>query len=341
MSIERHERKAWARSHFRGIENLLVPSFTPDLHDLDERALALDVEQSIRHGFFSTCCALEAGLTTAEQKRLVRAATTCAGTRIGVSVSLAGESIADNVETLRWAEDAGITHAHLSFPQHFQPRKEEDVHAFVDGIATQTGVALCLPASDRFALHHLHPSGVPFNAYERLADLDNVVALTITGHDSGMLLECCERFSDRLLVTTTNLSMLPMLRQNFNVQWTGAWGAEALQSPAARHAVEVMELLLAGRTEAAMAIYWKLTPALATMLRLTAGWAASGASHWPMLKYQQWLSGGNGGLTRQPCMRMFDRDMQAIRSALRAVGVECPDRDEAFYSGRTAQKAAR
>ena len=340
MSVERGERKAWAREHFRGFENVLMPSFDTGLRTLDEAGIRLDVRQSIRHGFFSSLCALETGLTMAEKKQMLSVAADEAGDEIGISLSLTGDSLAENLELLHHAATVGATHALVSFPQDFMPRSEDDVYGYVRSLAEATSLGLYLFVSDKFSFHHLHPSGVPFEAYERLADLDNIVAMKLGGMDAGMVLECCERFSDRLLVTTVNLGMLPLLRATFGVQWSGAWTVEALQSPDKPYAVQFLEHLLADRQDEAMMIYWTLAPALGAMMRVMAPLVPTGTYHWPMLKYQQWLSGGNGGMTRQPCMRMFDRDMQVIRGGLRAIGVTCSDPDEQFFTGRAARARA-
>ena len=341
MTVARKDRKAWARQHFRGFENVLLPSFSADLQVLDEEGIRLDVRQSIRHGFFSSLCSLETGLSVEEKKLMLSVATDEAGNDIGISMSLVGETLDENIELLKYAEAVGVTHALISYPQAFVPRTQDEIYEFVRTLADATNLGLYLFVSDKFSFHHLHPSGVPFDAYERLADLDNVVAMKLGGMDSGMILECFERFSDRLLVTSTNFGMLPMLVQTFQLQWSGAWTVEALQSPDKRHAVEFLNLLVAGRFDQAMQLYWFLTPALGTMLRIMAPLAATGAYHWPMLKFQQWLSGGNGGMTRNPCMRLYDRDISAIRNGLRAVGIDCSDPDDDFFVGRSAQAGVR
>lgn len=340
MKVARSERKAWAHETFRGCENFLIPSFGADLHALDEEGIRLDVRQAIRHGVFSTQCALEAGLGRDEQVRMLRIAVEEADGRIAVSLPLCGESLAQNLELLREAERAGATHAAVGFPQYFSPISQDEVYAYVRELANSTGLGLCLVAADRHAFHSLHPSGVPLDAYERLSELDNVVALQLGSWDAGLVLECFERFSDRLLVTSLNFAMLPMLAQNFGLHWAGASVIEALQSPESPHAVRFVAELQEGRMEEAMTTYWKMAPALGATMRITAGIAPSGATHWPLHKYQQWLSGGNGGMTRQPCMRLFEREMQAVRGAMRAIGITCADDDARFYAGRSCEASA-
>lgn len=333
--IAKGDRKAWAKEHFRGFENVLMPSFNADLSELDEEGIRLDVRQSIRHGFFSSLCALETGLTMAEKKRMLSVACDEAGDKIGIALSLTGETLEENVEILRHAESAGATHALLSYPQSFAPKSQDDVYRFGKAIADATNIGIYLFVSDKFQMHHLHPSGVPFEAYEKLADEPNVVAMKLGGMDAGMIYESLERFSDRLAVTTVNLGLIPLLRKGYDVRWSGAWTVEALQSPERPHAVQFFNLLLDGREREAMAKYWEMAPALGAMIRVMMPLIPTGLYHWPLLKYQQWLSGGNGGMTRQPVMRVFERDLQVIRGGLRAVGVDCKDPNEDFYLGRS------
>ena len=53
-----------------------------------------------------------------------------------------------------------------------------------------------------------------------------------------------------------------------------------------------------------------------------------------MQKYYQWLVGGNGGYTRQPCMKIHQHNTEPYRQALKAIGIETNDNDEEFYFGK-------
>lgn len=340
-AIAKSERKAWAREHFRGFENVLMPSFSADLQELDEEGIRLDVRQSIKHGFFSSLCALETGLSMDEKKRMLSIACDEAGEKIGIALSLCGETLEENVEILKHGESVGATHALLSYPQSFTPKTQDEVYNFGKAIADSTNLGIYIFVSDKFSLHHLHPSGVPFDAYERLADVDNVIAMKLGGMDPGMILECFERFNGRLLVTTVNLGLIPMLRKSFDVRWSGAWTVEALQSPEKPYAVQFFNLLLEGKTEEAMKVYWSMAPALGAMMRIMAPLIPTGMYHWPLLKFQQWMSGGNGGLTRQPVMRVFERDLMVIRGGMRAIGIDCKDSNEDFFVGRSVLARTR
>ena len=244
MSVDRQNRKEWAREHFRGFENVLLPSFNRDLTALDEDGIRLDVRQSIRHGFFSSLCSLETGLSMEEKKQMLTVACDEAGDKHGIAFSLTEESIEENIQLLEHAEKAGATHALLSYPQSFRPKTQDEVYDFVIQLSKATNLGIYLFVSDKFCFHNLHPSGVPFDAYNKLADEPNIVAMKLGGMDSGMILECLDRFNDRLLVTTVNLGMLPMLHKTHGVQWSGAWTQEALQSPDKPYVVDFFNLIM-------------------------------------------------------------------------------------------------
>jgi 4-hydroxy-tetrahydrodipicolinate synthase len=54
--------KAWAKENVKGLENVIIPSFNADFSDIDEEGIRWDVQQSIKHGFFSSLCSAEVGL---------------------------------------------------------------------------------------------------------------------------------------------------------------------------------------------------------------------------------------------------------------------------------------
>jgi hypothetical protein len=67
-----------------------------------------------------------------------------------------------------------------------------------------------------------------------------------------------------------------------------------------------------------------------------------GTYHWPQMKFYQWLTGGNGGYTRQPVMQLTAEDREAVRGAMRRVGLDPRGRedDDAFFLGRAATARA-
>lgn len=336
MAVDKRDLKQWAREHFRGYENCTIPSFTPDLAALDEEGIRRDVRQAKAHGFFSTLCAVETGLTMEEKKRFVEIAADEASGDISCGVSLTGHTLEENIELARHAASAGCTHGLLSFPQSFTPTSPAQIVEYASAILDSAEIGIYLFVSDKFGFHRLHPTGVPFDAFDVLADRDDVIGLKLGGFDSGTAIEVFERYGDRLLVCTLNPGLFPLMVLHYGQQWSGAWTVEALQTVEQPLAVDYFEALLQGRVDEAMELYWRMAPAIGSMVGLMGPLVPTGTYHWPRLKYYQWLSGGNGGTTRQPCMRVYKRDMEAIKNGFRATGLRITDDpDDAFFVGRT------
>jgi len=194
-AVARDEAKAWAREHFHGAENIVMPSFTPDLAQLDEEGIRLDVRQSIRHGVFSVFCAIETGLAHEEKLRFLEVVVDEAQGEVCVGLPLQGDSVAENLALLTAAERIGVSHAMVSYPQGFAPRGEDDLVAYHERLIEATDLPLVLFHNDKFDLHHLHPSGLPFGAYERIADRDTVVAVKVSVLDLATLGLCASSAS--------------------------------------------------------------------------------------------------------------------------------------------------
>lgn len=338
MSVRRTERKQWARDALRGIENAMMPSFTPDLAALCEEGIRWDVRQAIAHGFFSTMCAVETGLTLAEQKRFVEIVCDEARGRILVSFTLLQDSVEDSLELLAHAERCGASHALLGYPPSFRPTNPDEIYAVTARLAESTNLGLVMYASDKFDFVRFHPSQVPFETYDRIADLPNVVSLKVGFGDPAMTFECFERFGDRVLVnvgTPWLLGFFPLLHRRYGAQWFGGGAWEMWNAPEKPYLVDYYRHVVRGETSQARAIYWALARANAIAMggNIARG-GDIGMYHWPMGKYVSWSVGGNGGAMREPAMRLPPFLMQQRKAALRVLGIEPREPDEEFWVGR-------
>lgn len=338
MSVRRGERKQWAREALRGIENALMPSFSADFSALDEEGIRWDVRQAIAHGFFSTMCACETGLSLAEQKRFIEVVCDEARGRILVSFTLLQDSFEDSLELLAHAERAGASHALLGYPPSFRPASPAAIVAATRELAESTNLGLVMYASDKFDFVRFHPSQVPFEAYEEIADLPNVVSLKVGFGDPAMAFEAFERFGDRVLVnvgTPWLMGFFPLLQRRYGAQWFGGGAWEMWQSPGRPYMIEYYEHVMKGDIERARAIYWTLARANAIAMggNIARG-GEIGMYHWPMGKYVSWSVGGNGGAMREPALRLTPGMMQQRKAALRAIGIEPREPDEEFWVGR-------
>ena len=84
----------------------------------------------------------------------------------------------------------------------------------------------------------------------------------------------------------------------------------------------------------AFEIYWKLTPVRGMFEQQFMPTAMLGTYNWPLQKYYQWLVGGNGGYTRQPCMKIHQHIMEPTKFGLSMIGIIPRQPDEEFYYGR-------
>jgi len=115
----------------------------------------------------------------------------------------------------------------------------------------------------------------------------------------------------------------------------GAGCYEVLQSPEQPNLVEYFRLLREGKHEAGMEIYWKLAPMRSIFDQQFNQTVMSGTYNWQAQKYYQWCVGGNGGLTRQPAMKIHSWEINQIRMGFYAIGIQPRENEEEFWMGRS------
>jgi len=332
MAIKKQELKEWAREKMVGVENCLFPSFSPDLSELDEEGIRWDVRQSIRHGFFSTLCAAETGLTFEEAKRFVEIVRDAAGDEILVSVTLLFDSFEQNREMLRHAEEVGCHSVLFGYPANWYPKSEEEIYRVTREMCDSTNLAIVLYPTPHYNFQRLHNSGFPLDALTRMADMENVVAIKVG--EPGLIADCARRFGDKILMSCPVERFLPLMVLGFGQQWIGAGCYEVFQSPEKPYLVDYFRMLRDGQIDDAMEIYWMLTPARVIFEQQFMPTSMLGTYNWTQQKYYQWCVGGNGGLTRQPSMKIHQHEMEATKMAFRMIGIEPREPDEEFYVGR-------
>ena len=340
MAKPRSRQKDWAWQAYRGIENCIFPSFTPDFQSLDEEGIRHDVRQSIAHGFASTVCAVETGLTFEEAKRMVAIVADEAKGEILVSVNLIFDSLDQNVAMVRHCAEVGCQSALLGYPFHFHPKDADEIYQASRRVAEAADVAILLYPSHKFNFGRLDPMGFPLSVIDRCLEIDNVVAVKMGLLEPGFINEVYRRYNDWVVIEFPWERWWPLLRQNYRMQFAGAGAYELFQSPERPLLVQYFNHLLADEMDAAMDIYWRLTPARMTFEQQFMPTQALGSYNWPQQKYYQFLTGGNGGYTRQPVMKLLQHELDDAKRAVRALGIEPTDDDTLFYEGR-ANRARR
>lgn len=336
--VSSSERMEWARAHFKGFENVLMPSFTPDLSALDADGIRLDVRKSIEHGFFSTLCAPIA-LSHEEMKQFLDIAVDEAKGRIAIGFALHAESEEKEFDLMAHAGEIGCEHFLLDLPSE---GSQQDLIAFGEKYALATDLGIYLWQAQKHGFRRFNAAGIPYETYDALADLPNIIALKVGDPNPAVLFELFERYNDRMLIGALMLNIMPMGIKAYDQQWSGAWTVEALQSPEKPYATDFFKLMMAGDYEQGMDLYWRyLTPAFGAMMQRMGPLMPSGGHPWEHLKYYQFAVGGNGGRMRpdphQPDLPpVTEADMAKVNAVYRAIDIEPTDLPaEAFFVGRT------
>lgn len=334
--------RSWAKQHFKGLETILMPSFTPDLKGLDEDGIRHDVRMSKKHGFFSVFC-VPVGLTEVEAVRMIQIAADEASGELQVGFEVIALDVKDSVPLIRRAAEAGATHI-LAHPSHdFKPRDEADLLDHYNTIIDASDLKVALWATDGNQFRHLYPANnVPLPVFNRLADNEKVVAVKLmTTLDEATVFEICETLKDRLLIGCVNLRFFPMLAKYYHAQWSGAWTGEALQSPEKPYIKNYIDAMNAGDFPKALKIFRQIGPAYGELFKLMAPVLPFGVHPFHQLKYYQWFVGGNGGLMRlphDPMERKFPVSQEQrdhIAEAFGTLGIDKVGPDESFIVGRS------
>ncbi len=335
MNSKKTELMKLAKEHMVGVENATMPSFTPDLKQLDEDGIRWDVRQAKKHGFFCTFCATEAGLAFEEAKRFVEIVVDEAKDDILVSATACFDSFDENIEFLKHLDRIGAHSVLLGYPSNYYPRSVDqayqDYREMCDAVPD---FPIVLYPTHKYNFERFHPCGFPLDLLERWADIPNAVACKLAVIEPGFIFECFRRVGHKVLVGCPMERYVPLLNQHFQMQWMGAGHYEGFQSPEKPYLVDYFRLLRQGEIDKAMDIYWRLTPVRLVFEKQFLPTLQVGTYHWPQMKYYQWLVGGNGGFTRQPVMKLYQHEMEEYKNALRAIGITPREPDEEFYIGR-------
>ncbi len=334
-------RKSWAKEKLRGGESFVMPSMQPDLRTLDEEGIRRDVRHAIRQGFCSIL-PLPLGIDVATDRQFQSIVADEAAGRIltvGVIRPGAWEDVADSV---RLMESQRISHVLMYFDPALP--SQDAIYRQMCTIIENTTLGIILYASPKPAVTKLDPTGLPLDAFDRLADLDNVVGIKFTQElRPATAYAVAERLGNRLLLGVVDLEMMLLLSARHRMQWTGQWAIDSVQSPQKPWVGEFLELLRVGDTRAANTLYWRYEPITSGFYALQAPSLRIGGHPWIHIKYMKWLTGGNGGLladlqaTPESIPHLEAAGRAHCRGLFAKVGIKTVDLpDEAFAVGNAA-----
>lgn len=329
----RPEARDWAREKFRGVHNVIIPSYTSDLSGINERAIRHDVRRNIEFGFAGTLLVAETSITPEEYVRFVEIAADEAKGRMMLIHHAAFNTLEQNIDAASRAAAAGADLVLLSYPPAFYPGSEQDVYdysrAFCDGI----DLATMLFPVPLWGFERLHPASISVDTLERLVDdVPNVVAIKAEGGAPSVagFAHVWHRLANRIVVSMPIIEHAISLATMVPLQVIATSNTEFYSSTAPA----LLSLAQSGKHEEALNLLWQIMPAWKSNESVA---PAPGAHtvHRMAWKYQAWLAGYNGGPLRMPTNRLIWKEMRAYRQAL--IDSSLPvttDPDEAFFVGR-------
>jgi dihydrodipicolinate synthase/N-acetylneuraminate lyase len=333
LPYTRAEVKDRARTEWRGLCNVTLPSFTADFSALNADAIAHDVRHAARQGFWGTLVASESGTTPDEYNRFMEIAADAAPDGFRLVAHLSFSTVEEELVAAKAAEALGFEAALLSYPPGFRPGSAADIVEHTRYVSERTDLALIMFAVMTWGFSPLHASGFPPEAIEQIADIDTAAALKYEAGGPASISAFADihrRVGDKLIVENPMEQHLPALVDRFGVPWFGTSAYESFGDRVPR----VYELATAGKWDEAMDVFWSYQPARAAKGQFHATFSGAGIIHRVGWKYLGWLQGYNGGLLRMPQMRLNPGQMKALRAGLAASGFDLPADDADFYVGR-------
>jgi dihydrodipicolinate synthase/N-acetylneuraminate lyase len=336
MRYDRTDARQWARESLAGCCGCVLPTFTADLQGLNEAAVRHDIAREKQLGMSAILIVSEGGTTAEEFRQFIDICVDESGDELVTFVQASQPTFLDMVETIQYAEKAGVDLVLPSYPMTYHPRSYDQIFDDTKRLLDSTGLGVFLFCIDQWNFARLHPAGFPVELLERLADacpnlvgIKNEVGLPY----AGGLVDIFEKFNDRLVVTDPLEHNAPIWIRHYGMRFMGTSNYEYMGDCVPR-----MHRLLSDDStwDEGMDLYWRLAPLRRAQTAIVSATVAL-TSLVPRFvwKYQGWLSGFNGGPLRPPQQRINAAQMAQLRAAAVAAGLPVTDdSDELFYVGR-------
>jgi len=326
------DARDWARTEMKGVCNVIIPSYTADLRHLNEAAIRHDVRRDIELGFTGALLVSETAITPDEYIQMVEWAADEAAGRLVLFFHASFNTLEENVELAKRAEDAGAEMVLLSYPPSFYPTSLRQVYDYTEAFCAQTNLAVMVFPVPLWGFERLHPASIPIEMLEEMVDsLPNVAAVKAEGGMPAIagFTEAWSRLSDRVVVTMPLEQQAIPLATIVPLQLIATSNTECLGGAVPR----MLALCHEGRFDEAMRLYWQVDPARRANDRI--GVAGGNTVHRMAWKYQAWLTGFNGGPLRMPTQRLVGPQLAGYRAAAKDAGVlTATESDEMFFVGR-------
>ena len=332
----RGEGRVWALETMSGCCGCLLPTFTTDLEGLNESAIRFDVAREKELGMKAILIVAEGGTTEAEYRQMIDIAVDEAGEDLVTFVQAAQPTFDGMIRTIQYAEGAGVDLVLPSYPMTYYPTSYDQIFEDTRRVMECSGLGCFIFCIDQWNFARLHPAGFPVELLARL--IDNVPNLVGIKNEVGLpyaggLVDVFEKFRDVVVVTDPLEYNAPAWVKHYGMRFMGTSNYEAMGAEVPR----MLELLGSPETwDEGMDVYWKVAPVRRASSAIGSATVAL-TSLVPRFvwKYQGWLNGFNGGPLRSPQQRVNQTQMNQMRAAATAAGLDVTaDPDEAFFVGR-------
>ncbi len=331
-SYKKNEAREWAREKMVGVANVTIPTMTSDFKRINEKAVRHDVELAIEHGFVGSLACSEVAITLEQYGEFCRIMVDQAAGRLMVVHQAVFNTLEDNIEAVKVAEEAGVDLILLGYPPYFYPKSYDEVFEYTKAICDSTDLGVIVFPLPAWGFSRLHPADIPKDVLRRMVDeIPNVVAIKAEGGLPFIMsaIEVHREFHDEVVISSPLEFEYAPLAQVMDIPFCGT-NYSAYYGPTIP---QIHKLIRAGRYDEATELWYKIDPARKAFASLPM--ASAGLLNRMIWKYQGWLQGYNGGPLPHPTQRVFQRDMVALRKGLEAAGLNpTKDLDEAFFVGR-------
>jgi 4-hydroxy-tetrahydrodipicolinate synthase len=329
----RSEARDWARDSFRGVHNVIIPSYTADLSALNEEGIRHDVRRNIEFGFAGALLVAETSITLDEYIRFVEIVVDEAKGRLLPIHHASFNTLEQNIEAANRASAAGAELTLLAYPPSFYPRSQRDIYDYSKAFCDATNLATMLFPVPLWGFERLHAAAISVDILEELVDdVPTVVAIKAEGGHPSVagFVQVWNRLADRVVISMPIIEHAIALAGLVSLQVIATSNTEFYSSTAPH----LLSLAQSGKTDEALELLWQIAPAWKSN-ESVAPTPGAHVVHRMAWKYQAWLAGYNGGPLRMPTNRLIWKEMRAYRQAL--IDSNLPvtsDPDEEFFIGR-------
>jgi len=330
---KKQQARDWARANMQGCANVIIPSFTQDLRGLNEQAIRHDVRKSIEFGFEGSLMVSEVAITLPEYRQFVEWCADEAKGRLHLVFHASFNTLAENIEAAKLAQDAGCDYVLLSYPANFYPESMQDIFDYTKAFCDNTDMGVMLFPVPLWNFSRLHPADIEPDMLVRMVrEIPNVVAIKAEGAmpSVGGLIDVYRRLNDQVVISCPLEKDVIPLMAVMKLQYSGTSNTEYYGPTVPR----MFKAAKQGNMDAAMKLYWQIHPAREANAAVNTAALALFLNRMAW-KYQGWLMGMNGGPLRQPTMKISERQMNLLRKGLADSGLNpTADANKAFFLGR-------